>query len=311
MIMPVPKSKIPIILSAVLILLPALLFAGEDTSAIKEKVVYPRKIDSAISEYTTTFKHEFESYARFMPASKVKHMPGKLEIVNSEAEYSLEVKLFGQLPIQFSIDQKYIGVDNTTSIDFPAHLLGLTFDVETTLPFFTFQNTYFRFGVSPSFYTDQWSYPTSAFRVPSRYFLIYQPDGKWTFIAGVAVYPDYKDEVGPILGFIYKPSEKLIFNIIPTRPTITYNLNDTVSIFAEGGFSSDEFEVTRNNIKGVVLMYDDAFAGGGLGLKLGKYVQASLSAGGVFGRSLKYRDKRGKANIKDGMYSEFRVDINI
>jgi len=281
----------------------------KDSESNLEKV-FPMKLQSEITEDVKNFTQEAESYFMFLPSQGARHMDGKLEITKAEAEYSCEVKLFGQLPIQFSLGNQYIGINKTVPVDLPASLMGLSFDVETTLPFF-FKNTYFRMGVTPSYYTDSWSLPASSFRIPSRYFVIYQPDSKWTFIAGLAVYPDYKDEVGPIFGFIYKPNERLSFDIIPTRPTVTYDLNEKISLFAEGSFSSEEFEVTRNNIKGVVLMYDDAYAGAGLKFKINKFIHASLSAGESFGRSIQYRDKRGKINIKDGPYGQFRVELDI
>lgn len=255
---------------------------------------------------------EIDSYLRYIPSRSVDAMSGKIEIMESSSEYRYELKAFDKLPVKFSFDTQYIGIEDTVEVELPAHLIGLTTDIETTLPFFKFSHTYFRLGISPAFYADDTSFTASAFRLPTRYFLIHQPNSKWTFLAGVAVYPDYEFEVLPILGFIYKPNRKLTFNIIPKRPDISYLLNERVTLFAEGGAAfNKEFEVKRDNSKNVVLRYQEGRIGSGIKYKFNKYIQSSLSIGGVFNRTLKYRDNLGKVNIKDGIYTEFRLEISL
>lgn len=251
------------------------------------------------------------SYVRYMPSRSVDAASGKVEVIESDAKYSYEFKAFDKLPLTLSIDNNYIGIENSLdSVELPAHLVGLTTDIETTLPFFNFNKTYLRIGISPSFYGDDCDFKASAFRIPSRYYLIYQPNSKWTFLSGVAVYPDFEIGVLPILGFIYKPNEKLVFNIIPKRPNITYSLNDRISLFAEGGSAlNSEFEVTRDNTKNIVLRYKEMHLGTGIKFKLNRYIQTSISAGGMFNRYLKYRDSQGKVDIKNGLYTEFRIEI--
>lgn len=255
--------------------------------------------------------HRLDSYVRYMPSRSVDAMSGKIEIIESSAEYSYEFKAFDKLPVKLSIDNNYIGIeDSLDTLELPAHLVSLTTDIETTLPFFHFNKTYLRIGISPSFYGDDWDFKASAFRIPSRYFLIYQPDHQWTFLCGVAVYPEFEYNILPILGFIYKPNDKLVFNIIPERPNITYLLSDRFSLFAEGGSSlNKEFEVTRDNLKNIVLKYREIHLGGGIKFKLNHYIQASVSAGGMFNRYLEYKDSQGKVNMKNGLYTEFRIEI--
>jgi hypothetical protein len=189
--------------------------------------------------------------------------------------------------------------------------VGVATDIETTLPFFNFQETYLRLGISPSFYADDWDFQASNFRIPSRYFLIFIPDTKWTFIGGIAVYPDFETVVFPIAGFIYKPNDKLSFNITPKRPNISYLLNERVMLFAEGGMSFDEFEVTKDSQENAVLSYKKRYLGGGIEFKFNKFMKSSVAVGGAFGRSLKYRDSLGKVNMKDSLYAEFRMQISM
>jgi len=255
---------------------------------------------------------EIDSYVRFMPSRSVDAMPGGVEIIEAAAEYSYEFKVFDKLPVKFALGKQYLGIENTTAVELPAHLMGLTTDIETTLPFFGLEKTYLRLGLSPSFYGDDWDFSASDFRIPMRAFAIYLPDEQWTFLAGLAVYPDFESKVLPILGFIYKPNDRLTFNIIPKRPNISYLLNDRVTLFAEGGGSfSGEFEVDKDNLEDVVLRYKETHLGGGIKYKINPHIEGSLSMGGVFGRSLQYEDSLGKVNIKDSFYTEFRLQLQI
>lgn len=253
---------------------------------------------------------ELDSYIRYIPSRSIEAASGKVEIIESESEYSYELKAFDKLPVKFSLDTKYIGIEDTVEVELPAHLIGLSTDIETTLPFLNFNNTYLRLGIGPSFYDDDCNFESSSFRIPTRYFLIYQPNSKWTFLGGIAVYPDYEFEVLPILGFIYKPNDKLTFNLVPKRPNVSYQVFEKVILFTEGGSSlNSEFEVERDNSKNVVLRYRETHIGGGIKFKFNKYIQSSISTGAIFNRSLKYRDNQGKVNIKDGLYTEFRLEI--
>lgn len=251
------------------------------------------------------------TYIRYMPERKVKAQEGKVTLIDSDMEYSYNFKAFDKLPVGFSIDQRYMSIKNSTAVELPARLVGLSTGLEATLPFFNFDKTYFRVAVYPSFYGDDWNFPSSSFRMPVHTFLIYQPSEKATFVLGVAVYPDYENVVWPIAGLIYKASDRLTFNLIPKEPNISYMLNDKITLFAEGDISCDEFEVTKDDLKNVVLQYKETHAGAGIKYKFNKFVYSSISVGGVFNRSLKYRDSLGKVDIKSGLYTEFRLEIKI
>jgi len=266
----------------------------------------------AAQERQEDCQQRIDATLRYIPSRSAKAMSGKIEIIESESEYSYEFKVFDKFPVKFSVAPQYIGIENTTEVELPAHLTGLTTDIETTLPFFNFDKTYLRLGISPSFYGEDWDFQTSNFRIPMRYFLIHQPNDQWTFIGGVAVYPDFENEILPILGFIYRPNDRLVFNIIPKKPNISYIVNNRVTLFAEGGSSSNsEFEVTKDNLKNVVLRYKQMRLGSGIKFKLNKFIQSSISAGAVFNRTLKYRDSLGKVNLKDGFYTEFRIEMGL
>lgn len=254
---------------------------------------------------------KLDSYFRYMPSRSVDAMSGKIEIIEADAEYSYELKAFDKLPFKFSLGNKYIGIENTTPVELPGQLVGVTPDIETTLPFFNVNNTHLRLGLSPSFFGDDWNFSTSEFRIPMRSFLIYQPTDQWTFLAGLAIYPEFENEVWPLLGFIYKPNDKFTFNIVPKRPNISYFLNNKITLFAEGGAQFFEFEVTKDNFKNVVLCYRQIHLGVGIKYKVNNFIRSSLAQGMVFNRYLKYRDGLGKVGIEDGIYTEFRIEIDL
>lgn len=274
---------------------------------------FRQELESVITEEKEAeeFNQVLDSYMRFMPSRGVDAMSGKIRIIDTDGEYSYDFKLLDKLPVEISLNQRYIGIENSTEIELPAHLVGLSTGIESTLPFLKFGKTHLRLGVYPAFYDDDWNFHSSSFRMPSRFLLIHKPNSLWTFILGVAVYPDFETKVWPILGFIYKPNDKLTFNIVPERPNIAYLLNDKLTIFTEGGGCYDEFEVTKDDLKNVVLQYKELHLGAGIKYRLNKFIKSSISSGWIFNRQLKYRDSLGKVNIKDGVYSEFRVEIKI
>ena len=263
-------------------------------------------------EKTITGKHEAESYYTYMPSSKSKSDNGSISLVESGFDYSYEFKLFEQLPITLSLGSEYIGIDDNESLDLPSHLTGLTTGLEFILPLFGLDKTYISTGVEPSFYTDDWGLHTSAFRMPVNSFVIYNPNDKLTLICGLAVFPDFKEKIFPIFGFVYKPNEKIIFNITSENPSIAYSPNEKFTFFGEIRTPlGSEFEVKRQGRDGVVLMYNDTRLGVGTVYNFNKSVSFSVSLGGTFGRYFQYRDEDGKVSLKNGLYSKFSIDAQI
>jgi hypothetical protein len=166
--------------------------------------------------------------------------------------------------------------------------------------------------VNPSFLSDDWNFKSSAFRIPVNNFLIYNLSDKLTFIGGVAVFPDFKNVILPIGGFIYKPNEKIILNITSENPSIAYCLNDKITFFAEAQTPvANEFEVEHNGSDGVVLIYNDIRLGAGVQYKFNKNISASVAVGAAFDRYLRYRDIDGKLSIKNGIYNTFTLDVQM
>ena len=269
---------------------------------------YRQELRKPIVENEEYTPQEFDSFVRYMGPRGASSQVGKVGVVDSAAEYSYEIKVFSKIPVQFAVASRYVGIDNTTAVKLPAHLTSAGFGIETTLPFFSFDKTYFTIGLAPSFFSDNWNFRSSSFNLMQRYFLIYQPNEKWVFVCGVNYYPRCRPEVSPLLGFIYKPNNRLTFNIIPESPEISYLLNDKLTVFIQGDSTRTEYRVTKDNLKNVVLNYDEMHLGTGLRYKWNKYVTSSIAVGGVFNRSIEYRQKDiGKVVIEDGYYTEFRL----
>lgn len=263
----------------------ALLFFYANVSAAGEE-----------SEEKDVFRHEADAYIEYTP-----------DIYSAGWEYSYEYKFFDKLPVTFSMGNDCMFINKKGPVSLPAHLVAITADVETVVPLFGLKGAYIGGGISPSFYSDEWNFEASAFRLPCRGFLVYQPDDKWTFIGGVAVFPKLKYPVWPIFGVIYKPVKELTFNLVSENPNIVYSLNDRISLFAEGDFTYEEYEVDRDAAKDVILRYEDIYAGGGVEFKFSKFTKAALTAGGIFDRSLKYRDGGGKADVRSGFYTGLKM----
>ena len=270
---------------------------------------YRQALEEVVVKEEEYFPQELDSYARYMPSRGAKAQSGKVGIIDSASEYSYEIKAWDKLPVEFSTSTRYIGINNSTAVELPAHLTKVDFGVSTALPFFNFNNTYLGIELNPSFLTDNWDLRSSAFSLTQRYFLFHKFDEKLSFVCGLRIEPHFEDPYWPILGFIYKPNDRLTFNIVPERPEISYALDKKLTVFLEGDNSSDEFRVTKDNLKNVPLQYNELHLGAGFRYHFNKHIKSSLSCGSVFNRSLKYRDSLGKVALENGLYTEFRLDI--
>ena len=272
---------------------------------------YRQQLGKIVAVEEEFYHHDLDSYVRYMPSCGADAQSGKVALIESAAEYSYTMKVFDQLPIEFALGTKYIGITNSTAVKLPSVLTSTAFGAETTLPFFNFKKTYFTIGLAPRFNTDNWSISSSAFSLSQRYFFIYQANDKLTFIAGVSITPHENDPLMPILGFIYKPNDRLTFNIIPKQPEISYVLTKKFTLFGQADITMDEYKVTKDDLKNAVLEYNEIHAGAGLRYEVNKYIQSSISLGGIFNRSIKYQNNFGKVKLDNGMYTEFRVEIAI
>jgi len=291
------------------------MYDAMETPPVEVSKEYRQKLSSdivAVEQKEEEFKNEVDSYVRFIPGRSLSSQPGKISVIESAAEYNYNFKPFDQLPIQLGVGTGNVNIntDDAVPVSLPTQLAGVTFGAETTVPCFKLDKTYLRFGIMPSFYSDNWNFKANSFNLSSVAMIIYQPNKMLTLIAGFASLPGFEDPILPIVGLIYKPNDKLTFNLIPDRPNISYCLTDRFTVFVEGNTSGGEYKVTKDGLK-ATLSYNELHAGAGMKFKVNKYIDASLSAGRLFNHYLKYRDSLGKVNIKDSLYSEFRIEMRI
>ncbi len=266
--------------------------------------------ESQMTEVNPVF--DLESYVKFIPSRKEENGSGKISIVEASSDQSLELKAFKDLPISLTINTKYIGMNEATDLHFPGYLTTAGVDVETTVPFFGVDKTFLRLGANPSFYSDTWDFSVASFRLPLRTVFIYQPNNQLTLLSGLAFYPDFENKFYPIVGFIYKPNDRLTFNITTENPNITYALNNKTDLFLEGNaYLDEEFNTTRDRVKDVVLEYREITFGGGISHKFNSRVTASFSVGDAIDRVIKYKNSPDVIKIRDGAYFEFKFDIKI
>ncbi len=266
--------------------------------------------ESQSTEVSPVF--ESESYVKYIPSRKVDNSPGKISIVEASSDQSIELKAFKDLPISLTINTKYIGLNEATDLHFPGYLTTAGVDIETTVPFFNVDKAFLRLGANPSFYSDTWDFSASSFRLPLRTIFIYQPNNALTFLTGLAFYPDFENKFYPIVGVIYKPNDRLTFNITSENPSITYALNKNTDLFLEGNaYLDEEFNTTRDKVKDVVLEYREITFGGGISHKFNSRVTASFSIGDAIDRVIKYKNSPDVIKIRDGAYMEFKFDIKI
>jgi len=319
-----------VLLASFLFISPGLSMAGEETTVSATEEVasleepmtasevaeqYRQKLKETVSapiapEENYTF--EFDSFGRYMPTVDAKNQSGKVGVVDSASEFNYLFKLFGKIPTQAGVIAEYISINNSTDLLLPSKLTGVSIGMESTVPFFNLNKTFLRFGIAPSFYGDSWNIRTSNFRIPMRFFLIHTPNEKLVLIGGVAVRPNFREVVLPILGFIYMPNERWVFNIVPDRPNITYNINKKWSVFLEGDQTGGEYKVNLEDRKDQVMEYNENHAGLGTSYEFNKYLQVSLSGGYMFNRTIRYRHKDlGKVALENGAYTELRVEVTI
>jgi len=274
----------------------------------KNAYPYPERLEETITDEPVTLS--FDYYLLYMPTTSFVAQPGRMRIVDQAMELGMEMEA-GRLPVELTLETRYINLNNKEpmNVDLPAKLTEVAYGMQTTLP--VADDTYMRLEFKPTYASDNWNHQNNTFRMPMNTFLIHQASERLIFVAGVAVTPSDEQPVWPIAGVIYKPSDRLVFNLVPSRPNVVYSLSDRLDLFLEGDINSSEFRVTKDGYKGAILRYNEMHFGGGLKFNLGKSLTASFSTGYMMNRYLKYRDSLGKVNLKNNAYSELRFEMGI
>ncbi len=261
----------------------------------------------AFAEEAST-KASLES--RYISESDVDKQDGDLAVSETKFFFEHEFKLDNGMPVTISFMDKHTGINNDTAVFLPEQLEGRSLGLGTKFPApFTQSDNYFiGVDVFPSMYTDRWDESSwSAFRMPFRTYLIYKRDENFIVIGGLSFRPNFDTTVLPIIGFIYKPNDRLAFNIASDNPNIAYQLSDKTKALLEADIVNDEYEVIRNGELGRVLLYRELSTGVGLEHHFTDAITGLVSVGGVFSRSIRYEDDQGKIEPDAGMYVKARL----
>lgn len=247
----------------------------------------------------------------FLGESHVKNMTGHVQMNESSLRLQYDTKFREQLPVSLSLNFKHLNIDESLPVQLPAHLEGrsLGLGVKFPMPFVERDDLFMGFDIYPSLYTDDWDWEGGAFRLPFRTYFIYKPDDNFIFVAGAWIRVDYDSPIVPIIGLIYKPNDRLSFNLASEDPHIAYRINEQWTIFTEFRFLIDEYEVTRGQNQHVVLKYSESRAGIGCRFQPNHNFEIAFSAGGVGGRRLDYEDDNGKVVPKATEYVRLKVGL--
>lgn len=242
-------------------------------------------------------------------SSDVDAVSGEVAVTETGFNFTREFKTSAGMPVEYALDVGHIDIEDDVPVDLPSHLesRSLRAGVKFPVPFIEDDRYFMGIDVSPTFNTDGYTWKSGAFRLPFRSYLIYKESDDFILVGGVSVRPEYDVDVIPILGLIYKPNDRLSFNLASDDPDISYKLDDATTLLWEFGYTFEEYEVTRGSQEGVVLEYRDISTGIGIEHAFNEHITAALSVGGVFGRWLEYKDDAGKVVPDAGIYADFSL----
>lgn len=250
---------------------------------------------------------------RTIAASDVDAQSGNVAVTESEFDFKHNGKALGELPVEISLHYGHINIDDEVPDILPAHLesrqlgLGAKFPV----PFISDDRYFLGIDIFPKLNTDDWQWKSSAFRMPFRAYFIYKESEEFILVGGLNIRPGYDRKVIPILGLIYKPNDRLSFNLASDDPNITYKFTDKMTVLWEFDFQFEEYEVARNGQDGIVLKYNEASTGAGIKYQFTKNLSTAVSIGSVFARRLEYKNEDyGKVVPDAGVYVQAAVAAN-
>ena len=254
-------------------------------------------------------KQEASVKTKHIFSSGVDAQPGDIKILEVQYDYRYPFKAYGELPVEVSLKVGHIDIDEDVPVKLPNQLEARRLGVGVKFPAFFIDDDRFFMGIDvfPTMNTDDYDWESGAFRIPSKAYLIFKESDDFILVAGVSVRPEYDSMVIPVLGLIYKPNDRLSFNLALDDPNITYNLTDKTKLLWEFDYTLEEYEVTRDRERHVVLKYRDFSTGVGIEHTFWKDVSIAVKVGGVFARRLEYKDDSGKVDPDAGIYTGARL----
>ncbi len=242
-------------------------------------------------------------------SSDIEATDSEIDITSTNFGLGSKFKVAGQLPVEILLNIGHKDINTDSPVDLPSHLEArrLKLAVKFPAPFVSDDRFFMGIDILPTFNTDSWDWKSGAFRIPFRGYLIFKDSDDFILVGGVTVRPEYEREVIPLIGLIYRPDDRLAFNLASDDPNISYKLTDATLLRWEFQYAFDEYEVTRGAREGVVLQYQEISSGFGIEHQFNETFKGTVSAGGVFNRQLEYSDEVGKVAPDAGFYAGARL----
>lgn len=247
--------------------------------------------------------------SRHIYPSGIKAADSQIDITSTQFSLQYNFKVAGQLPAGIFLDIGHKDINTDSPVDLPSHLEArrLKLAVKFPAPFVSDERFFMGIDISPTFNTDSWDWKSGALRIPFRGYVIFKESDDFILVGGVTVRPGYEREVIPLIGLIYRPNDRLSFNLASDDPNISCKLNDATLLRWEFQYAFDEYEVTRGAQEGVVLQYQEISSGFGIEHQFNGTFKGTVSAGAVFNRRLEYKDDVGKVVPDAGFYTSLQL----
>ena len=247
--------------------------------------------------------------SRHIYSSDIEVTGSEVDITSTSFGLGSKFKVAGQLPVEILLNIGHKDINTDSPVDLPSHLEArrLKVSAKFPVPFVSDDRFFMGIDILPTLNTDNWDWQPGAFRIPFRSYLIFKESDDFILVGGVTVRPEYEREVIPLFGLIYRPNDRLSFNLASDDPNISYKLTDATLLRWELQYAFDEYEVTRGAQEGVVLQYQEISSGFGIEHQFNETFKGTVSAGGVFNRQLEYKDDVGKVAPEAGFYTSARL----
>ncbi len=188
----------------------------------------------------------------------------------------------------------WVHLTDPDGVDLPNDLYGFSLRTEFWLK--RGDDWLFQFFVEPGLYSDLENNTSDAFRMPGQALAFYQYRPAWQIVAGV-IYVDREDvTIIPAGGLIYKPHDRLRFDLIFPRPklAVQYGFDPCVEnwFYALGEWGGSSWAVSRPTGDDV-LTYRDFRILLGMEQKRKDSITWLFEAGIAMGREVEFRSDVG------------------
>ena len=262
----------------------------------------------AFADNQNPFSVDF--YTRYVPKTDVKDQDGKLTWTKISLRLGYHHDFDNGIPLKFTIGpDHYIFEDTSSSAVVPDEVKSRGIRLGTELPFAADGQFRFGFEINPTFQTAKdIGFDSDAFRFNFTPTFIYKNDSGFKLVVGAKIRPEYEMIALPVFGFDYQVNDKLAFHLISDHPSVAYQLTENNTLKWECDYTFDEFEVIDGPQDDSIIQAQDFATGIAIEHSFNKHIAASLGAGEVFDRILKYQNDLGKVVPDSGVYARVGVE---